>query len=916
MPAKEEQGREASGRGKLRLYLGAAPGVGKTFAMLNEGKRRKDRGTDVVVGLVETHGRPHTAVQLAGLEVVPRKKMAHRGAVFEEMDLDAVLARKPQVALVDELAHSNVPGSRHTKRWQDVEELRSAGIEVISTLNIQHLESLNDVVQRITGISQVETIPDAVARSAEQIELVDMAPEALRRRMAHGNVYAADKVGTALANYFRVGNLSALRELALLWVADRVDESLQSYMETHGIAGTWETRDRVVVALTGAPTGDDLIRRGARMAARTKGDLLGAHVRAGDGLVQAVPPHLAEQRRLLEQLGGTYHEIAGTSVGEALVSFARAHRATRLVLGASQRSRLAEMVHGSVINRVIREAGPIDVHVISTPPAPVKAQDKRARGEKGGPGGSRRWARTRRRRHDPVLPARRRAAGWAGALLLPALWTLLLAQVKAVVGLPDDLLAYLLPVLAVAAAGGFAPGLASALISFGLATYYLVPSVSPSGLSSASDGIALVVFVAVAGTVSRLMSASARRAAAANRSSAQAESLEQMSVALLSHADPLPALAQQLRSSFSLDAVSILTPRLGPGQTGPEGYDVAASAGEPVPLKPEDGCSSVDLPGGAVVVLAGPSLATDDQRLVQAISAQVGVALEARRLKAQASEATSLVQANDLRTALLNAVSHDLRTPLASIKAAATALIEAGGGLPSETARDLLETIDKEADRLSALVGNLLDMSRLQAGALRVKPRPVGIDEVVGQALASLPERAAPVVVEVDENLPRVDVDPALLERALANVIDNAMAWSPEGAAVRVEAGAISASETSMPGGQVDVRVVDTGPGIPPADRERVFEPFQRLSDTTGGSAGGGVGLGLAVARGFVRAMGGELAIEDTPGGGCTMVVTLPEAHLPEAPEVPAAPSVTEPPRRQPPEPAETPEPATARAPA
>ena len=274
-------------RGKLRIYLGAAPGVGKTFAMLNEGKRRRDRGTDVVVGFVETHGRPNTQAQLADLEVVARRRLAHRGRDFEEMDIDAVLARRPAVVLVDELAHTNVPGSRHAKRWQDVSELLAAGIDVLSTLNIQHLESVNDVVERITDVRQQETIPDEFVRQADQVELVDMTPEALRRRMAHGNIYAPEKVDAALANYFRVGNLGALRELALLWVADKVDESLQDYMADHGIEGPWETRERVVVALTGAPSSEHLIRRAARMAMRGKADLLGVHISVGDGLAAA-----------------------------------------------------------------------------------------------------------------------------------------------------------------------------------------------------------------------------------------------------------------------------------------------------------------------------------------------------------------------------------------------------------------------------------------------------------------------------------------------------------------------------------------------------------------------------------------------------------------------------------------------------
>ena len=356
--------RAAHRRGTLRVYLGAAPGVGKTFAMLNEGRRRKERGTDVVVGYVETHGRAHTAEQIGDLEVVPRRVLTYRGAALEEMDIDAVLARRPNVALVDELAHTNVPGSKHAKRWEDVDVLLDAGIDVISTVNIQHLESINDVVERITGIKQRETLPDQIVRAADQIELVDMTPEALRRRMAHGNIYAPEKIDAALANYFRPGNLAALRELALLWVADRVDDALEEYRERHGITEPWETRERVVVAITGAPSADALVRRAARIAQRAHGELLGVHVRADDGLVGGSET-LDHQRRLLEEMGGIYHETAGNDIAAALVEFARAENATQLVLGASQRSRWAELTRGSVINRVVRLSGHIDVHVIS-----------------------------------------------------------------------------------------------------------------------------------------------------------------------------------------------------------------------------------------------------------------------------------------------------------------------------------------------------------------------------------------------------------------------------------------------------------------------------------------------------------------------------------------------------------------------
>jgi two-component system, OmpR family, sensor histidine kinase KdpD len=352
-------------RGSLRVYLGAAPGVGKTYAMLEEGQRAKDRGRDVVVGFVETYGRPLTEEAIDGLEVIPRKVITYRDCEFEEMDTDAILARHPQRALVDELAHTNVPGSRNAKRWQDVDELLDAGIDVITTVNIQHLESLNDVVERITGVHQRETIPDHIVRAADQIEVVDITPEALRRRMVHGNIYGPEKIDAALGNYFQIGNLAALRELALLWVANEVDAALEDYRARHGITDPWETRERIVVGLTESPHNDDLIRRSARLAQRLHGELLGVYVGKGAGLVDKQGPRLAQHRQLLEDLGGEYHEVVGDDIPSALVDFARAQNATQIVLGSSRRSRLNELLHGSVINQVIRRAGPINVQVMS-----------------------------------------------------------------------------------------------------------------------------------------------------------------------------------------------------------------------------------------------------------------------------------------------------------------------------------------------------------------------------------------------------------------------------------------------------------------------------------------------------------------------------------------------------------------------
>jgi two-component system sensor histidine kinase KdpD len=846
-------------RGNLRIYLGAAPGVGKTFAMLNEAWRRASRGTDVVVGFVETHGRPNTAEQIRDLEVIPRRKVDYRGTEFEEMDVDAILARMPAQVLVDELAHTNVPGSRHEKRWQDVEELLGAGIDVISTVNVQHLESMNDVVEQITGIKQRETIPDAIVRSADQIEIVDMTPQALRRRMAHGNIYPPEKVDASLANYFREGNLGALRELALMWVADRVDEALEVYREAHGIARPWETRERVVVAITGAPGGDDVIRRAARMAARTRGELLGVHVRPADGLRGPPGDSLAAQRMLLQELGGEYHELASADAATALVQFARAENATQLVMGASRQSRWTHLLRGSVINNVIRASGSIDIHVISSeadneadPVAEPEVDSDYVAPDS-----------TPRRPRALAVSRRRRLLAWVLAIVAPPLLTLLLANVRETLTLPSDLLMFLLVVVVVAALGGFAPAFVCAITGFLLANWFFTPPFYELTIAQGENLVALVTFLLVGGVVSVLVATASRRTVEAAQARAEAETLAALSGTIAASDDPLPQLVGQLRAAFEADGVAVLGNASGEG--GGEGvWHVLASAGDSVPGHPDESDVVVPLHGAELLVLRGKHLGDDDREVLRAFAGQVALAVQQRELKADADRAVGLAEANELRTALLAAVSHDLRTPLSSIKASVSSLLQRDVDFTPTATRELLETIDEGADRLNHLIGNLLDMSRLQTGAVQLVMRDVGLDEVVPAALAGL-MYAERVSVDVPETLPRVRADAALLERAIANVVENAIAWSPPDVPVRVEACVAQA--------RVDLHVVDRGPGIPPGQREDVFRPFQRLGDRSNGS---GVGLGLAVARGFVEAMGGEVIVDDTPGGGVTMVVSLP----------------------------------------
>ncbi len=841
-PSPVEQA--TTGRGELRIYLGAAPGVGKTYAMLNEGCRRRARGTDVVVGFVETYGRQNTTAQLRDLEVVPRKRMNYRGANFEEMDVDGVLARRPEVALVDELAHTNIPGSRNEKRWQDVEELLAAGITVISTVNIQHLESLNDVVERITEIRQQETIPDEVVRRAQQVELVDMTPEALRRRLAHGNVYAPEKIDASLANYFRPGNLGALRELALLWVADQVDVALEQYRERHGITEPWETRERVVVAVTGAPGTEALIRRAARIAGRAHGELLGVHVTGEEGLLAQASPALEEHRRLLEEMGGQFHEVAGGDIGAALVDFARAENATQLVLGSTRQSRWGELTRGSVINRVVRLSGPIDVHVIS--------EHSRSEHERAMP--------ARRRRQLSPLPPRRRALGWMAAVAGVPLLTLLLANLRNTVALPTVLVLFLGLVVTTAAIGGSRPAFLAAVGGFLAANWFFTPPFHRLTVAEAEHALALAVFLGVAALVSHFVDTAAHRSLEASRARSEAQTLATLA-ATTSEDDPLPSLLGHLRDAFGLEAAAILAGRDGT-------WSVEATSGERAPTRPEDATLVEPLPPDGVLAVVGNGLAAEDRPLLKAFAAELASARERRRLRSEAGRARQLADANELRSALLQAVSHDLRTPLASIKASVSSLCQDDVDWTAEESREFLGTIAEETERLITIITNLLDMSRIQAGALQPVLQSIGLEEVVPTAVASLGRRAEVVDVDLDETLPPVRGDAALLERAVANVVGNAVAFTPSGQRVRVEAGTFAE--------RLDLRVVDRGAGIPRSDRERVFQPFQRLGDR---HRGGGVGLGLAVTRGFVNAMGGTVEIDDTPGGGTTVVITLPVAN-------------------------------------
>jgi len=829
-------------RGELRIHLGAAPGVGKTFAMLGEARRRQERGTDVVVGIVETHGRVKTAELVEGLEIIPRRRIGgHPG--LDEMDLDAVLARHPELVLVDELAHTNAPGSRHKKRWQDVEELLDAGIDVLTTVNVQHLESLNDVVERITGVRQKETVPDEVVRKADQLELVDITPEALRRRLAHGNVYAAEKVDAALANYFQPGNLTALRELALLWVADEVDVALQRHRSDKKITEVWETRERVVVALTGDKESETVLRRAARIAKRSgAADLLAVHILRGDGLAGAPVGAVARLRTLAEDVGASFHTVVGgDDVPTALLDFARGANATQLVIGTSRRSRAARMFAEGVGTRVVQDSGTIDVHMVT--------HDEAGRGLR--------------------LPALRsglsffrKALGWVLAVVLPGVATGIGVLLQEVIGLSTDVVLYFLATVVVALVGGLGPAVLAAVVGGFLLNYFLTPPLYSITIAEPENIVAVAAMIVVAVLVALVVDRAARRAQQAARARAEGALLASFARTVLTRTEPLPRLLEKVKEAFGLHSVALL-------ERAGDRWNCVTSSGPLGCATPDEADVDVEVEENLHLVGSGRSLPAADRRLLEVAGGQALLALRSQRAAVEAEVSRRRAEVTETRSALLSAVGHDLRSPLTSIKAAAGSLRDPTLRISAGDRMELMATVEESADRLTALVDNLLDSSRLAAGAVTPLLAPIGYDEVAVRALAGL-EGASRVKIEIDEALPDVVADAGLLERVVANVIDNALRYAGDAPIVM---------RASAYADRVELRIVDAGPGVPKKARAELFAPFRRLggADPSDRDGASGVGLGLSVARGFTEIMRGSLTAEDTPGGGLTVVVSLPE---------------------------------------
>lgn len=833
-------------RGKLTVFLGYAPGVGKTVAMLEAAAVARENGRDTVLGIVEDHGRAFTRALTAGFETIDRATVDYQGRPFEELDAEAVVARAPGLVVIDELAHTNVraqPATGNEKRWQDVESILAAGIDVFTTINIQHLESLSDVVGSIIGRVQAERVPDPFLRAADEVELVDISPVALRTRLVEGSIYAASKVDAAMSNYFRLGNLTALRELALLWLADRVDEGLEKYRDEKGIRDTWAARDRILVAITGGPESTTLVRRGLRIAGRVAGrELHVVHVIEPDGTRRSGAPDLLTARELAEANQATWHTVVGDDVAKALVEFARTLNASQIVLGVSRTPWYGRMFGPGVANRVISTAADIDVHMVTHAQA------------------AKFWRPGRELSRANPLSKFRRILGWGiGGLAPLALTALFVTLGPGSTTLSMNFLSYITVVVLVALIGGLWPAVMTAVFGSVLINWFFTHPVESLSIGQFENILALLIFVAVAVAVATVVDLAARRSRQAQVAEHEGTVLSELAGSMIAEGDSPEVMVTSIRTTFFLDGVSLFV--------RDEDWRVLASAGDPIRSRSE-ASEIVDLDDSAYLALKGQPLSAGEQRILDAYAGRLLRVLTESALRSSRSQARELSAGNAVRTALLTAVSHDLRTPLGAIKTATSTLLLDEISLSAADEAIMLRTIEHGTQRLEKLIDNLLDMSRIQSGAVTIATAPVLVEDLVASALREVSEEASlsPVTVDIDpEPESWIDVDFGLFERVLVNIIENSLKYG-EGSPITIDA--------STGAKAVHLRIADSGPGVDEDALEAIFTPFTRLNE----SNTVGLGLGMAVALGLCQAMGIELNAEQTPGGGFTAVLTIPRA--------------------------------------
>ncbi len=858
-------------RGELRIFLGLAAGVGKTYAMLEAAREQLAAGRDVIVAYAETHGRAETAALLAGLSSIPRRRVAYRGTELEEMDLDAVLSRRPGLAIVDELAHTNAPGSRHTRRFQDVEELLGAGIDVYTTLNIQHVESLNDVVAQITGIVVRETVPDRVLEEADEVILVDLPPDELIQRLHEGKVYVPDQATHAIQKFFRPGNLTALRELSLRYLAQRVDRQMRTYMGAHAIAGPWPAGERVLVCLGPGPLAEKLVRAGRRLAASLDAEWIALFVETPENsrLPEAEREHIARALRLAEELGARTATLTGISPPQEIVRYATAHNVTKILAGASLRPRWERLIRGSLVEWIIRHSENMDVYVISTPVGHA--------------------------RPAAAPPRRPPANAWpyilsAGTV---ALVTILGFLAHGRLEPTNMTMLYLLAVVIVALEWGRGPAILAATLGVAAFDFFFVP---PRFTFAVADTQYLLTFaglLVVGLVVSALTSRVREQVRAAREREASTAALYALSRDLAAASGVpgiLEAVARHVASVFSRH-VAVFLPAEGRlavafrggdfllnenehavatwvfehGELAGRGTDTLPGASARyMPLKTAQGIRGVL--GVRPPDPGDPLLSPEQRQLLEAFASQAALAIERAQLAAEARHVQVLQETERLQTALLNSISHDLRTPLASITGALSSLVEDGVILDEATRQELLDTAKEGAVRLNRLVGDLLDMTRLEGGALRLRKEASDVQDLIGAAVTQLGETVGgrPIHVDVAPGLPFVSLDFVLTSRVLVNLLENAVKYSPPASPITIRA--------RVAGSNLEIEVVDQGPGVPESDLPRMFTRFHRGRR----SADGGVGLGLTICKGFVEAHGGQIRAENRPGGGLSIAFTIP----------------------------------------
>ncbi len=862
-----EEARQA--RGKLKIFLGYAAGVGKTYAMLEAAHQRREEGVDVVIGCVETHGRAETEALAAQLDLIPRREIAYRTTILTEMDVDAVLARRPQLVLVDELAHSNAPGARHPKRYLDVAELLAAGIDVYTTMNVQHLESLNDVVAQITGVTVREKVPDGVLDEASAIEVVDLPPPELLQRLKEGKVYIPDQAARAIQQFFRMGNLTALRELTLRRTAERVDEQMRAYMETRAIPGPWPAAERLLVCISSSPFSERLVRTARRLADELKAEWYAVYVETpGDaGMSPAKADQITRILQLAEELGAKTVTIPGQNVADAVLDYARQHNVTKIIAGKPVRSRWIEIWRGAVVDRLIQRSGNIDIYVIS---AEAQSNPSTAPSQ---------W-----RLHRPWQR-------YAWSLALVAVTTAISVPIHRVISPANLVMLYLAAVVVAAIYLGRGPAILASALGVLAFDFFLI---EPRLTLTVADTEYIFTFIGlftVSLVISTLAARSREQAESARRREVQTVALYELSrdLATTSEVDDiLQVVIRHVGETFGrtaailLPAGTSLQPRaLSPGfvldenglavaawsfkqgQPAGRGTDtLSAAAVRCIPLKTARGVIGVL---GVKPVDPGSHLLPEQRRLLEAFASQAALAIERAELAEQARQARISQATEELQQALLNSISHDLRTPLVAITGTLSSLEEDGACLEDLAQRSLITMAREEAERLNRLVGNLLDMTRIEAGALRATAEPCDIQEVISAALDRLGSRLdrRPVTVEAPSLLAPMDF--VLMAQVLTNLLDNALKYSQPGSPIDVQA--------RVTDGMMEISVLDRGLGVPKEDLGRIFDKFYRVQRPGGTS---GTGLGLAICKGIVEAHRGRIWAQNRPGGGTIVTVALP----------------------------------------